>query len=824
MMSGREKEGAGNPPSEEYKSEKEVILGMTGYLIRNIENIGSIALVAFIIAGIFLWGVAVHYLFDLSYLFSFTGSIALMIVLIIPFFISSLSDEIIDIYVLIFLLNPLFPLGVTIHYFFDLSYIFSFIMSIISVGAAFAAFAAISGWIDKKIYEFEFVRRTLADLERELSSKDMFSKMDVRGALVGRAVLKSEEAPVREKVLKLLHEFITFRSVENITYAKTELIDLLESKLKDENVITGFTRLKEISSILEKSEESLSSTDKLTNLTKALSLLDEIENFAMENLAGLIQNSFICIADSWRKAVYNTIESVQGRAVIKAELKTKKVKYDNPVIATLEIKNIGDGVAENIRVRLLPSPDYTNVKPKFIEGERIDSEKVSQAEFQISPRKKEGCKLSFQIEYDDIQRDGKIYEITEKMEFFKVSKEFKEIFPNPYIVGAPLITGDMFYGRKDVLSFIKENLVGMYQNNAIILQGQRRTGKTSVLYRLQDTLGDDYITVLLDMHDMQANDMCGFLYWMSDCIFDSVNEWGIKVKELEESDFKENPTIHFKKYIKEMEENLHDRHLLLMFDEFEALERLESSVKKETNASVFEYLRHLMQHHEKLDFIFSGTYKLDELTSDYYSILFGAGRFKKITFLKKSDVRKLITEPVKKFNVEYDAVSIQKIFEITAGHPYFTQLICQELVNYHNREKVNYITTKHVKDVLEGVIEGGEAHFKFIWDNVCESQRDRLFLSSIARILDEKSEKESSPSALIKDLNELFRKHNIIAERDEIKKVLDKLVKKDILKKMEHERDKYIFKIDLIRLWVSKYRNFDEIIGRIGWEDEKSLH
>lgn len=822
------KKGAGNSSSEEYKSEVKTISGITGYLIRNSDVILGISRgtsIALIIGSIFLLGVTIHYLSDLSYLFSFIGSTALFIVLFVLFVLYLDTHKTLSlVFLLIILLSPFFTLGITISYFFDFSYSSSFIISLSLIAAVFVTFFVIYDGI-AKIAEFDIKKRTLSDLERELSSKGVFSKMDFRDALVGREVLKSEEASVREKVLKLLKEFITFRSVKNITYAKSELTDFLDSKeLKDETVISGFTQLKKISSILEKSEESLSSTDKLANLTKALSLLEENENFAKEILDGLIRDSFICITDSWKQAVFHESESVRGRAVIKAELKTKKVKYDDPIVATLEIKNIGDSVAENIRVRLLSSSDYTNIKTKLIEQEKIDSEEVSQVEFQITPRKKEGCTLSFQVEYDDIHSERKIYELTEKMEFFDVSKEFNEIFLNPYIVGGPLQMPEMFYGRKDVLSFIKENLVGMYQDNAIILHGQRRTGKTSVLYRLQETLGDDYITVLLDMHEMQEKDMRGFLYWMLVCICDSMNEKGIKVNEPEESDFKINPIIHFRKYIKEIEENLQDKHLLLMFDEFEELEILESIVKKETNASVFEYLRHLMQHHKQLDFIFSGTHKLDELTSDYYSILFGAGRFKKITFLKKHDAKKLIAEPVEKFNVEYDAASIEKIFEITAGHPYFTQLICQELVNYHNHEKVNYITTKHVNEVLEEVIEGGEAQLLFIWDKECESQRERLVLSAIARILGEKLEKESNPSVLINDLNELFRKHNIIAERCEIKKILDKMLKRDILKKVEREKDKYIFRVDLIRLWISKHRYFDDIIDRIGWEDAKSLY
>ena len=795
--------------SEIPLSEDENISGFSGYIIRNYNNIGNISVIAFLLTYLYLTVITFKYLFDLSYLYSLIASLIFLTISAIV--IAILSEYVSDTFAgFTIIFYPIIPLGITIHYFFDLSYLISYIISIILGVTVFVFYILITDWFDQKTSKFEFCKRTLEGLELELLGKETWN-LDVKDALVGKAVLKSEEDSVKKKVLILLKKFISLRSIEDITYAKPELTNLIDSSLKDKNIIIGFAQLGKISSIIEKSEESLSSTDKLSNLSKTLPLLDEILNFAEVNFDGLIQDSFICIIESWKKAIYNAMENVQGRAIIKADLITKKVKHENTITSILEIKNLGDTVTENVKVKLLPSSDYSNVIPKFVVLKTIDSGEASQVEFQIEPIKKAGCKLSFQIMYDDIQSQGKIYELTENIEFFGISKQFIKIFPNPYIVGGPLKTDEMFYGRKDILSFIKDNLIGKYQNNAIILHGQRRTGKTSILYHLQEKLGDDYITVLLDMHDMQENNLNGFLYWMSDNIFETLDKRDIKLKEPEKLDFKDNPTNQFKNYIKKIEENLHDKHLVLMFDEFEALEKLENSVRKETNSSAFDYLRHYMQHYDKLDFIFVGTHKLDELTSDYFSILFGTGKFKKITFLAQSDVKELITEPVKEYNLEYDNASIQKIFEISAGHPFFTQMICHELIEYHNEKKVNYITVNHVNDVLERVIEGGEGHFKFIWDKVCESQREKLVLSSIAKI------RESSQHMLLKDINELFRKHNILAEKDEIKKVLDELVKKDILEKVEHERDRYNIKIDLIRLWVNKYKNFFDIIDRIGW-------
>jgi len=53
---------------------------------------------------------------------------------------------------------------------------------------------------------------------------------------------------------------------------------------------------------------------------------------------------------------------------------------------------------------------------------------------------------------------------------------------NPYIVGPP-VTGEAFYGREDTFRFVLETL-GTPDNRLIVLYGQRRTGKTSLLREL----------------------------------------------------------------------------------------------------------------------------------------------------------------------------------------------------------------------------------------------------------------------------------------------------------------------------------------------------
>ena len=85
-------------------------------------------------------------------------------------------------------------------------------------------------------------------------------------------------------------------------------------------------------------------------------------------------------------------------------------------------------------------------------------------------------------------------------------------------------------------------------------------------------------------------------------------------------------------FSRKVEEALGDRRLLLAFDEFELLE--DRVRQKYLDRPIFDILRHLIQHTEKLAFIFAGTHKLEELSRDYWSMLFNIALYSDIRFLE----------------------------------------------------------------------------------------------------------------------------------------------------------------------------------------------
>lgn len=82
---------------------------------------------------------------------------------------------------------------------------------------------------------------------------------------------------------------------------------------------------------------------------------------------------------------------------------------------------------------------------------------------------------------------------------------------NPYIAGSALDGAAGFFGRADILRLVESELRSPHQN-AVVLFGQRRIGKTSILLQLRCRLPDSgFLPVYLDLMDRARQPMGALL-------------------------------------------------------------------------------------------------------------------------------------------------------------------------------------------------------------------------------------------------------------------------------------------------------------------------
>jgi predicted transcriptional regulator len=605
-----------------------------------------------------------------------------------------------------------------------------------------------------------------------------------------------------------LNEFHKYRTISKISTSKP-IIDRIQylrswaTELLSPPSLEVFGKMGIVAESLGKYEKIDAVEDKLSYLSLALNIIEESSRQTREYIIPPERELFLIVLNSWRNIISLSIRELRGRADLTLKLIGKEmvVKKDH-ISVMLEIENNGRSIAERVLAELVPSNDYVVLTPPEEIG-AIGYRKKKEVTFELKPKVSESFRIEFSVQYDDAEKREKSISFGDLVSLIHVGDEFNEI-PNPYIVGTPIKTGSkLFVGRKDLIDFIQKNIKGSLQENIIVLIGHRRTGKTTLLKQLPVYLDNSYIPVYIDIQGIIDPGMDAFFYLMATEIVSAMKVRGYDIDSPDFEDFKERPSFHFEyKFLNEVYEKLGDSVLILMFDEFEELE-----VKVDTgilDKNIFSYLRHLMQHTKQLAFIFTGSFRLEDLKTDYWSIMFNIAIYKRVSFLSEEETRELITEPVRDYNMLYDPLALEKIYRLTHGHPYFTQLLCHALVNLHNSDKKNYITIQEVDHEINRIIERGQMHFDFIWDR--SSRLERLVMTVLSRLL--KDEESVTISNIVNKLAE----YNLNLDNKTISKSLDILVNKDIIAQNQDRTTTYQFKVDLIRIWLENTKHLDQVV------------
>ena len=358
---------------------------------------------------------------------------------------------------------------------------------------------------------------------------------------------------------------------------------------------------------------------------------------------------------------------------------------------------------------------------------------------------------------------------------------------NPYIAGAPVIEEKMFFGREGVFEWIKNSLTGKYVDHILVLHGQRRVGKTSVLKHIPNRLPSKYIPVFIDLQGRVSTTLGRFLGWLAREITRALQKEGIELPRVDRNAFEAEPDYFESTFLPTIEQHLGDRTLLLTFDEFDTFE---STDAQEGLALPFMAILKRLMDHDYLSFIFSigsSGRKLENMQAAYTNF-FKQALYRKISFLDQDDAHDLITKPVEGV-VDYTEKAIQRIIEVTSAHPYFIQLVCHELFSKCQKEDHWEINLEDVNHILEPVVERGTVNLKFVWDEA--SDLEKWILASLA---------SSEASSSVKELETCLKHEQVRFTRQELERSILHLREKDVL------REDNQFVIYLLRLWLKRNR------------------
>lgn len=304
---------------------------------------------------------------------------------------------------------------------------------------------------------------------------------------------------------------------------------------------------------------------------------------------------------------------------------------------------------------------------------------------------------------------------------------------NPYIAGPAIkpIKGGPFFGRRDIFQWVAETIISGDQKNILLLHGQRRMGKTSILLQLNDgEMGaqlrnrndNPLLPVFIDLQGCGDN-TATFITFI-------ISRTHQKLRDMKSVSYNLDPPTTekiaaspfqtFNDYMERVNAIVSPNLLVLMLDEFEQIDILVK--KKKVDAGIYSTLR-FQTHLSNITYILAGSHSLEELSGEYIEN-FNIAYHKEVGFMNHLDAGDLIKQPVHGQAV-YEETAVKHIVRITNGHPFLIQQLCHGIIDEMNRRgESNYITDGNVDLAVNRTIEDS-THIHF-YDNWRQSTENEL--------------------------------------------------------------------------------------------------
>ena len=402
---------------------------------------------------------------------------------------------------------------------------------------------------------------------------------------------------------------------------------------------------------------------------------------------------------------------------------------------------------------------------------------------------------------------------------------------SPYIVGSPVERHEMFFGRTDIMERIQRQLGASTHANVILLEGNRRTGKTSILRQLgKANVLPGWIPVYCSLQDAEGDDRTGGIatrnifkllarttgWELSDA---GVETWlpGLPERDsgrpyklaflsaLNQAFAGEHAFETFELYLSAAIDAASPRRVLLMLDEFDKLqEGIDAGI---TSPQVPENIRHLLQHQIGVSAVITGSRRLKRLREEYWSALFGLGYRIGVSALSIDDARRLVTEPVEG-RLAYLPQARDRLVKLCARHPFLIQSLCNRVFEQAAATGASTVTVDTVQEAATEMVRDNE-HFRTLWDYTGSARRG-LLLALCDRLQDK-------PDAVNLDLFEVeLRKRRVPLRR--VRDLADDVTELRELELLDfdesYRRGTYRLAVPLMAQWLKMNVDFDDLVVR----------
>jgi hypothetical protein len=367
-----------------------------------------------------------------------------------------------------------------------------------------------------------------------------------------------------------------------------------------------------------------------------------------------------------------------------------------------------------------------------------------------------------------------------------------EPITNPYHPGPPVENVSGFFGRTDLLSNIRRDLE---QTNVILLQGQRRIGKTSFLKKIQQSLTDiegetgPFLPISFDIQPYIGDTLPMFQQHLAQAIASATST---PVFELIK--FKADPKAFQEKWLPLALQDCAGRDLVLLVDEFDNLGEI--SLSKSLD-SILGFIASLVAGEAHTKWILTVGCQIGSLPIQYDAIINQAIK-ETLGRLTRAEAEQLILDPARGI-LSYTPAAINRIYQLTSGQPHFTQGLCSEVFNrVVLDEERDTADDGDVDQILPGFADRYESAITSIVRGV--PPLNERVLAAVARL------NENGHLATRREIVKLLMEYEISLSANELSEILDQLAGWDLL---TAEGSGWHFSVELVRLYVAEKMSLD---------------
>lgn len=504
----------------------------------------------------------------------------------------------------------------------------------------------------------------------------------------------------------------------------------------------------------------------------------------------------------------------------------KELKVMIPIAFTNK-KNVqsADNVSISVYGEGIENTDDNQLKNDLFVGNGIASEKMFTLKVDKRVLDEQVFSVNIEISYKyrkniSEYKEKKIpYEIPiplyKQSKFETIDNKFE-----PHRNGAQVKDKEMFYGRDELIETIIKQISddngNILKSRSLALYGQTRTGKSSLLYHIEQKLREinrDRNIIInigsIGEQSLKDNDITDFLYAILDQLNrelknhhpelnNKLNDNNIKI----DANKLLNNTIRtqllfnnmFKDFCNYIQMLEYKYNIIIIIDEFTYI--YDWIRQGKMTDTFMKFWKAFIQNNNVFAIIVGQDHMMKFISDKRFTNDFGATDLIKVTYLSEKYAKELMSKPIYYINENgekenrYKEEALNRLYELTSGSAFLIMNLCAGLVDYLNEIHSVYITKAHINDYLKKNLPSFEEARFFEPQYDDKSNIDSGIIEKnkniLKRIAQESNKKEwASLQSVIKS--------------EEDNNILENLRERDVIIK---ESDRCKIKVTLYKEWI----------------------